>query len=97
MDDQNELLAAMEAMKPLVESLGADKVKRIARSWRRQSNPRVLRSDNTDARSGFEHEAGARYVLDGAVAALAEPEDTQLRDLQPAPGVRKVVHLRALA
>ncbi len=27
MDGQNELLAAMEAMKPLMESLGADKVK----------------------------------------------------------------------
>jgi hypothetical protein len=27
MDGQNELLAAVEAMKPLMESLGADKVK----------------------------------------------------------------------
>ena len=30
---------------------------------------------HTDVRSGFEHEAGARSVCDGAVAAPAEPKD----------------------
>jgi hypothetical protein len=51
----------------------------------------VRRSDDTDARSEFEQEAGAQYMQDGAVAVPAEPKDPGFWDLQPFSGVRKEI------
>src|SRR6516165_4775793 len=55
----------------------ANRVPSLLRSSPKPTNrePRCARrSDDTEARSGFEHEAGARYVLDSEVAAPAEPK-----------------------
>ena len=90
-DSRRAQLGARESPRRLHANGGADfRIRLLSRKTQSPKRPGPIqylpaeRCVGPTQRSEFEQEAGARYVLDGAVAVTAEPKDARFRDLQPA-------------